>query len=70
MEEIGKLIANYGLPTVAVIALGWYILRRDKENKEERKEWLKIATQGHDAINKNTDALSALKTLLETTIRR
>ena len=62
-EKLGEILLNYGALGVMVIGLSWYILRRDKENKEERKEW-------QAALNNNTNVLTAIKTLLETTRER
>jgi len=62
-EKLGEILLNYGALGVMVVGLSWYILRRDKENKEERKEW-------QTALNNNTNVLTAIKTLLETTRER
>lgn len=35
---IKETIANVGFPASCVLALGWYIQKRDKQQTEERKE--------------------------------
>ena len=35
---IKETIANVGFPVSCVLALGWYIQKRDKQQTEERKE--------------------------------
>lgn len=70
MDEGIKILLNYGVLGISVVALVWYVLKRDKDDKEERrlaheesiterKEWV-------EAIRNNTTAIVAIKTLLET----
>ena len=38
MEEILKNIAEYGIQTVIIIVLGYYILKKENDAKEARRE--------------------------------
>lgn len=54
MDQITTLIGSLGFPIAACVAMGWYILRRDKEEKESREKFA-------SALDRNTEAVNALK---------
>lgn len=73
-------IAQYGLAGICLVALAWFIMYIIKENKNEREETEKIHRQEREDwnrinqrqieetnknINRNTDVLSELTTLLK-----
>lgn len=73
MEQI---FLKYGLPGACLIALGWYIIRKENHHQKERKEWRElqetmfnrtntISDETNKIIRENTNILVGLKTLLE-----
>ena len=66
MNIIITKLLDYGILGVAVIRLAYWVDHLMKEAKVERKEWQAIAEKSTDAHTKNTEVLSALKTMLET----
>ena len=67
MDETIKALLNYGVLGIVVIGLAYWIKYLSDQAREERKEWQKLAEKINESQNKNTDILSALKTLIETT---
>lgn len=61
--------AQFGLPGIIIVTLAGYVLLIEKRHKDERDEWKKTIDKQfdrqNDSIDKNTNILSALKTLLE-----
>ena len=39
MSEWAQLISSLGVPIVAMIGLAWYIVKRDKEDRERDSEF-------------------------------
>lgn len=71
-----NILLQYGVLGVAVIALAWYILRKDQQHSKERKEWterqdkqidrmLESSEESNKVLRENTNILSGLKSLLE-----
>lgn len=62
-------LAQYGLAGVVIIGLAWFVLYLMKEHKSERDEWRRVQEKQNEEanknINKNTDILSELTTLLK-----
>lgn len=62
-------LAQYGLAGLCIIGLAWFIMYLMKEHKTEREEWRRFQERQNDEanrnINKNTDILSELTTLLK-----
>lgn len=62
-------LTQYGLPGIVILGLAAYVLMIEKRHKEERDEWKRTIDKQfdrqNDAIDKNTNILSALKTILE-----
>lgn len=62
-------LAQYGLAGLCIIGLAWFIMYLMKEHKTEREEWRRLQERQNDEanrnINKNTDILSELTTLLK-----
>lgn len=54
MDQIVTLIGSLGFPIAACVAMGVYIVKRDKSEQDSRE---KFAT----ALDKNTEAINALK---------
>jgi hypothetical protein len=76
-----KLLENYGILGIIVVALGIYILKIEARHKSERKEWRETIGKQFDRMNQqtddnnkttreNTNILQGLKTLLENKNRR
>lgn len=62
-------LAQYGLAGVVIIALAWFVMYLMKQHKEEREDWRKAQDRQNEEanrnINRNTEVLSGLKSLLE-----
>lgn len=62
-------LAQYGLAGVVIIGLAWFVMYLMKQHKNEREEWRKVQEKQNEEanrnINRNTEVLSGLKTLLE-----
>jgi preprotein translocase subunit YajC len=65
----GKLI-EFGLLGVIVLVLGFYIVRKDKEHREEREKLASSLKDTNDkmltAFDRNTTVLTEVKTLIQT----
>lgn len=63
-------IPEYGIAGVALAAMAYFIMYLMKQHKEERDEWRKGQERQNDEanrnINRNTEILHSLKTLIET----
>ena len=71
-----KELLQYGIAGIGLIALAWYILKKDSSHKKERQELIEKDEKHFDRLNQitdetnrvlreNTNILSGLKTLLE-----
>lgn len=62
-------LAQYGLAGIVIIALAWFVLYLMKQQKEERDESRKVNERRDDehnrSLNKNTEVLSELTTLIK-----
>lgn len=62
-------LESYGILGIIVIALAAYILKIEARHREERDEWKRTQDRQFDEqnrnINRNTEVLSSLKTLIE-----
>ena len=74
MEElitrVGLLLLNYGVLGIAVIAMGLYILKKDREHAKER-DMINGNLKGQndkmiEAFDKNTTVLSEMKAIINT----
>jgi hypothetical protein len=76
-----KLIENYGILGIILVALAAYVIRIEKRHGSERKEWREtmekqfnrmdeMSDEGHKAVRENTSILQGLKTLLENRNKR
>lgn len=63
-------VPEYGIAGVALAAMAYFIMYLMKQHKEERSDWQKAQERQTDEanrnINRNTEVLSSLKTLIET----
>lgn len=55
-------ISNVGFPISMTLLMGWFIVSSAKSHEEEVKNLSEI-------INRNTDAISDIKTMLETVLK-
>jgi hypothetical protein len=73
MEE--KML-QYGILGICVVAMGWYIILKDKHHEKRENEWQETVNKIADRMDKreeetnktireNTGILQGLKTLLE-----
>lgn len=80
VQSAGKLL-DYGaigvlalILFITIILLVRFLHNVHKEHQTERSEWLKVAQQNFETIvqvtKDNTDALSGIKTLVESIDRR
>jgi hypothetical protein len=77
MEEIivksGLLLLNYGVLGIAVIAMGLYILKKDREHAKEREllngNMKEQNNRMIEAFDKNTTVLSEMKAIINTITR-
>jgi len=67
---VDDLLLNYGVLGICVVALSGFIMFLYKQHKDERKEWRGTIEKSTDAINNNTNMVTALKVMLETINRR
>jgi hypothetical protein len=62
-------LAQYGLAGIVILALGWFVLYLMKQQKEEREEVRKSNERRDDdhnrSLNRNTEVLSELTTLIK-----
>lgn len=62
-------LAQYGLAGVVILGLAWFVMYLMKEHKDEREAWQKTQERQQEehnkSLNKNTDVLSELTTLLK-----
>lgn len=62
-------LAQLGLAGVVIIGLAWFVMYLMKQHKEERSEWQKRQEQQNDdhnrSLNRNTEVLSELTTLIK-----
>lgn len=65
MAELEK----YGLSGIIILGLAWFVMYLMKEHKSEREDWQKTQERQQEehnkSLNKNTDVLSELTTLLK-----
>ena len=59
MEEVMNLLSNFGFPIAAAIALGWYIITRDKNTNEILKEFSKALNDFNITLNSMSDKFNA-----------
>lgn len=75
MSELLEIAAQYGMTGMVLLAAGWYIIRREVEQKGERqnltdalqrlhKEALEQSANNAEAIDRNTSVLSSLQTII------
>lgn len=68
MDKILQLASDYGPLGLIVLASFWYIVRKDKQHREERKELTDALSQQHkeamEAQNKNTTVLTEISVLI------
>lgn len=57
-------LLNLGLPGVAIVALAWAYLKRDKQLAESQEARIQEAIKGVTALEQNTAALEALTEVL------
>jgi predicted HTH transcriptional regulator len=77
MEEIiakaGLLLLNYGVLGIATVAMGLYILKKDREHAKERDVINgNLKEQNNrmiEAFDKNTTVLSEMKAIINTITR-
>lgn len=55
-------ISNVGFPIAMVLLMGWFIVQTTKSHQDDVKSLAEI-------INRNTDAISDIKTMLETALK-
>ena len=65
MEEILIYIAEYGIQTVIIVILGYYILKKETDYKESKKELLQSHLQERsewrEQINKQWETMENLQ---------
>jgi predicted HTH transcriptional regulator len=73
ITRVGLLLLNYGVLGIAVIAMGLYILKKDREHAKERDvingNLKEQNSRMIEAFDKNTTVLSEMKAIINT-IRR
>ena len=86
ISKVGTLLlSQYGLLGIIVVVLGLYILKKEKDQKEDRADALKTMNEDRDAAlksltdlteraiasqDRNTQVLAEVRTLIETIARR
>lgn len=81
MTDAVKLIAQYGLSAVAIVALSIYILFKDKihradqkENKEDMKALMRsqieVQEKTNEILQHHNELVREIRTILETTRQR
>lgn len=70
MEE--KLF-QFGIAGIGLIALSWYILKRDADHKKERKEWMDRSEdrmkKSEERMEKMTDRVEKISDTTNTVLR-
>lgn len=61
-SAIVNTISTVGFPIAMTLLMGWFIVNSAKSHEEEVKNLSEI-------INRNTDAISDIKTMLETLLK-
>jgi len=69
MEPITTALLEHGITGIMLAFFIWYLVRRDTQHQDERKEW-KGTMEGHvdkviDCLDKNTAALNQLNVRVE-----
>ena len=66
---VGKLV-EFGLLGVLVLVLGWYIMQKDRQHREEREKLNSSLKDANDkmltAFDRNTTVLTEVKTIIQT----
>jgi hypothetical protein len=69
-QEMNETLAQYGLSGIVIAGLAWFVIYLMKQQKEERDENRKAQEKNNEehnrSLNKNTEVLSELTTLIKT----
>lgn len=57
-SEVSSMIATLGFPIFACVGMAYYIYLKEKMHTEEKKQMT-------DALNRNTEIMIEIKTLIE-----
>ena len=68
MDKFLQLASDYGPLGLIVLALFWYIIKRDNDHREERRELTTILQKQHEealeVTSKNTTVLTEISVLI------
>lgn len=68
MDKLLQLASDYGPLGLIVLASFWYIVRKDKQHREERKELTDTLTKQHsealEVTRNNTTVLTEISVLI------
>lgn len=68
MEAIVKIAQDYGALGLIILACFWYIVKKDGDHKDERKEVMDALAQQHkealEVTKNNTTVLTEIATLI------
>lgn len=65
VTEMISLINNVGFPIAAAIGLAFYLNKLHNEDRQDRKQNIKVLQQFANNINENTILLKQILTLLQ-----
>jgi hypothetical protein len=69
MENLIDIAGQYGMPGLIIFSFGWYIVRKDREHKEERKDVTQALKAQHEealeVTKNNTTVLSEIATIIK-----
>ena len=57
MDVVVQLIQSLGVPVAAMVAMGWYVISKDKSHRSERDEWRKDEQAQRDKENESLEKL-------------